>query len=285
MRKSRPLKTIIFLGLLVAIAGGALFAFWPQIFSLIEDELIYREKAKRWKLASSGQTLPGTPDLQNLSSRLAERNMSLGVPVFVRIFKREFELEVWLKRDGRFERFATYPVCMWSGALGPKLQQGDRQSPEGFYTVDKSSLNPNSKYHRSFNLGFPNAYDRAHGRTGSFLMVHGDCRSVGCYAMTDAVIDEIWTLVTSALNAGQKGFQVQVFPFRMTDANLARHAHAPETPFWRQLKAGHDAFEAGHVPPDVGVCGDSYVFRPGSGEKDGSAPIAARCSAESRGSG
>jgi murein L,D-transpeptidase YafK len=284
MRKSRPLKTIIFLGVLVAIAGGALFAFWPRIFSLIESELIYQEKAKRWVLASAGRTRPGTPDLQNLSGRLAERNMSLGAPVFLRIFKREFELEVWLKKDGRFERFATYPICMWSGALGPKLRQGDRQAPEGFYAVDKGALNPASKYRRSFNLGYPNAYDRAHGRTGSLLMVHGDCRSIGCYAMTDAVIDEIWTLVTSALDAGQKRFQVQVFPFRMTDANLARHAHEPDAPFWQQLKAGHDAFEAGHVPPDVSVCRGEYAFRPGSGEKDGSTPIAAGCPAEGTGS-
>jgi murein L,D-transpeptidase YafK len=277
MRKSRPLKTIIFLGVLIAIAGAALFAFWPQIYSLIESELIYREKAKRWGLASTGQALPGTPDLKNLPGRLAEHNMSLGAPVFLRIFKREFELEVWLKRNGRFERFATYPVCMWSGALGPKLRQGDRQAPEGFYTVDKAQLNPASKYHRSFNLGFPNAYDRALGRTGSLLMVHGDCRSIGCYAMTDPVIDEIWTLVTSALDAGQKRFQVQVFPYRMTDANMARHTHEPDALFWRQLKAGYDAFEDGHVPPDVSVCRNEYAVRPGSGDKDGSTPITAAC--------
>jgi len=284
MRKSRSLKVVVLLGVLVAIVGGAVFAFWPQIFSLVESELIYQTKAKHWLLASNGRTLPGTPDLKNLSGRLAEKNMSLGSPVFLRIFKREFELEVWLKRGDHFERFATYPVCMWSGHLGPKLRQGDRQAPEGFYSVGKSSLNPNSKYRRSFNLGFPNAFDRAHGRTGSLLMVHGDCRSIGCYAMTDAVIDEIWTLVTSALAAGQKRFQVQVFPFRMTDSNMARHAHAPDAPFWRQLKAGYDAFEAGHVPPDVSVCRSAYAFRPGRGNKDGSAPITSTCPAGSTGS-
>jgi murein L,D-transpeptidase YafK len=284
MRKSRSLKSVIVLGVLAAIVGGVLFAFWPQIFSMVEAELIYQQKAKRWLLASSGQTLPGTPDLKNLSGRLADKNMSLGSPVFLRLFKREFELEVWLKRGDRFERFATYPICMWSGALGPKRREGDRQAPEGIYSVGKSSLNPNSKYHLSFNLGYPNAFDRAHGRTGSFLMVHGDCRSIGCYAMTDAVIDEIWTLVTAALDGGQKRFQVQVFPYRMTDSNMAWHAHAPNAPFWRQLKAGYDAFEAAHVPPDVSVCRGAYVFRPGSGDKDGSAPIASACPAGSTGS-
>jgi murein L,D-transpeptidase YafK len=284
MRKSYSLKVVLFLGVLAAIVGGGLFAFWPQIFSLIEEELIYQAKAKHWLLASSGQTLPGTPDLKNFSRRLAEKSMALGSPIFLRIFKREFALEVWLKRGDRFEHFATYPICMWSGQLGPKLRQGDRQAPEGFYSVAKSSLNPNSKYRRSFNLGFPNAFDRARGRTGSFLMVHGDCRSVGCYAMTDAVIDEIWSLVTAALDGAQERFQVQIFPFRMTDDNMARHAHAPNAPFWRQLKAGYDAFETEHIPPDVSVCRSAYAVRPGSGRRDGGTPITSACPAESSGS-
>jgi len=280
-RRSRT--AIVLLGLLMVAAGGAIYAFWPQIFSLIEGEMIYAEKAKRWGLASTGQTLPGTPDLQDLSGRLEAQGLSLGAPVFVRIFKREFELEVWLKRGDRFERFATYPVCMWSGHLGPKLRQGDHQAPEGFYTVDKSALNPNSSYHRSFNLGFPNAYDRAHGRTGSLLMVHGDCRSIGCYAMTDGVISEIWALVTAALDGGQKRFQVQVFPFRMTDANMKWHGKAPFAPFWRQLKAGYDAFAAGHVPPAVSVCRGEYAIGAPGGDKDGSAPITERCSSDTVG--
>ena len=202
-----------------------------------------------------------------------------GAPIFIRIFKREFELEMWMKRDGKFERFATYPICMWSGKLGPKMKQGDRQAPEGFYTVDSSQLNPNSQYHRSFNLGFPNTFDRAHGRTGSLLMVHGDCRSIGCYAMTDGVIDEVWSLLTAALGAGQKRVQVQVFPFRMTEANMSRHAANSDIGFWRQLKTGHDAFERDHVPPVVSVCGGRYTFRPATGVSDGSAPIDVSCPA------
>ncbi len=148
--------------------------------------------------------------------------------MFVRIFKREFELELWMMRDGRFHRFATYPICKWSGQLGPKLATGDHQAPEGFYTVDETQLNPNSRWHRSFNLGFPNAFDKAHGRTGSFLMVHGGCGSVGCYAMTNGVIDEVWKLVTAALRGGQKRFQVQVLPFRLTDEALSSHGGYPE---------------------------------------------------------
>ena len=110
------------------------------------------------------------------------------------------------RRARRFERFATYPICRWSGRLGPKFREGDRQAPEGFYTVDAEQLNPNSRMHRSFNLGFPNAYDQAHGRTGSFLMVHGGCASIGCYAVTDPAVDEIWRMVTAALEQGQARF-------------------------------------------------------------------------------
>jgi murein L,D-transpeptidase YafK len=285
MRKSRPLKAIVFLGVLVATVGGALFAFWPQIFALYEEELIWSRKADHWHSYAAGKLpLPGTPDLASLDKRLSAAGVSRGAPVLLRVFKREFALEVWIKRGDRFERFATYPICMWSGGLGPKERQGDRQAPEGFYTVDASQLNPNSKYHRSFNLGFPNAFDRAHGRTGSLLMVHGDCRSIGCYAMTDPVIDEIWALTTAALQAGQKRFQVQVFPFRMTNANMTWHARAPEAPFWRQLKEGYDRFEQAHVPPIVSVCEGRYAFRPASSGTDGSAAIEPGCPDTSSGS-
>jgi murein L,D-transpeptidase YafK len=148
-----------------------------------------------------------------LDQRLAAKDVALGVPIFIRIFKLESELELWVQKSGRYELFATYPICLWSGRLGPKLQEGDKQAPEGFYTVDKDALNPDSRWHRSFNLGFPNAFDQAYGRTGSFLMVHGGCASIGCYAMTDRVVDEIWRMVTSALDAGQERFAVHVFPF------------------------------------------------------------------------
>jgi murein L,D-transpeptidase YafK len=241
--------------------------------------MIYADKARNWGLYADGKSLPETPDLKQLPARLASQNLKLGAPIFVRIFKREFEFEVWMKRADRFELFATYPVCMWSGGLGPKLKQGDKQAPEGFYTVDASALNPNSKYHRSFNLGFPNAFDRAHGRTGSLLMVHGDCRSVGCYAMTDPVIDEIWTLLTAALGAGQKRVQVQVFPFRMTETNMSRHAGDPDLAFWRQLQAGHDAFLRNRIPPLVSVCNGRYAIRPAAGDSDGSATIDVSCPA------
>ena len=274
--RRRPLAII---AALVACLAALGIYLWPQIYALVEDEFVYRQKAANWLTYAAGEALPGTPDLGNLAARLSRLDLKLGAPIFIRIFKREFELEVWAKRGDRFEHFATYPICMWSGGLGPKLKQGDRQAPEGFYTVDTSALNPNSQYHRSFNLGFPNAFDREHGRTGSLLMVHGDCRSNGCFAMTNRVIDEIWSLLTSALGAGQKRVQVQVFPFRMTDANMSHRAENPNIGFWRQLRAGYDAFERNHVPPAVSVCDGRYTIRPATGDSDGSAPISVSCPA------
>lgn len=269
-------------GLLLLLVVTGLVAAIVAIARPVEAERarIGFERYWRSNFSKLGLTLPGTPDLDNLDKRLAQHGLKTGNPVFMRIFKREFELELWMMRDGRFYRFATYPICKWSGELGPKIKQGDRQAPEGFYSVDAKALNPNSAWHRSFNLGFPNAYDRSLARTGSFLMVHGGCGSIGCYAMTNPVIDEIWTLVTAALNGGQQRFQVQVFPFRMTENNLERYAGQRSIAFWSDLKPGYELFEANHVPPKVSVCGKRYAFQPGGDGYDGSAPIDAACPAE-----
>jgi murein L,D-transpeptidase YafK len=190
---------------------------------------------------------------------LAIKGMKQESPIFVRIFKEESELEVWKFKDGRFQHFKTYPICAWSGGLGPKVQQGDRQAPEGFYTVSRTQLNPHSLYHLAFNIGFPNAYDSANGHSGSALMVHGDCKSAGCYAMTDAYIEEIYILAREAFNGGQTKFHVQALPFRMTAENMQRHKDSPWYPFWLKLKDGYDAFEAAGKPPIVKVCSKQYL--------------------------
>ena len=190
---------------------------------------------------------------------LGRKNMTVKSPIFVRIFKAESELEVWKQRaDGHFHHFKTYPICNWSGGLGPKLRQGDKQSPEGFYKVNRYQMNPNSKFHLSFNLGFPNAYDKAHGRTGNFLMVHGKCRSAGCYAMTDALMEEIYALAREAFAGGQKAFHVHAFPFRPTEENLARFQGDRNSPFWRSLKAGYDYFEVTRQVPNIAICNRRY---------------------------
>ncbi|MGH2340574.1 L,D-transpeptidase family protein [Segnochrobactraceae bacterium EtOH-i3] len=200
-----------------------------------------------------------------LSPSMKAKIVSLGMteqdPIVVRIYKQENTLEVWKRtRAGRYAKLQTYEICRWSGDLGPKVKEGDRQAPEGFYTITPGLMNPNSNYHLSFNLGFPNAYDRSLGRTGSFLMVHGACSSRGCYAMTDPQIQEIYALARESFKGGQRSFQVQAYPFRMTPENLAEHADNPNMAFWKMLKEGSDHFEVTGSVPKVDVCGRKYVF-------------------------
>jgi murein L,D-transpeptidase YafK len=193
-------------------------------------------------------------------SMLGKKGMTPEAPIFVRIFKEESELEVWKARDdGRFYHLKTYPICNWSGDLGPKVAQGDKQAPEGFYAIASTQMNPNSQYHVAFNMGFPNAYDRANNRTGQSLMVHGKCKSAGCYAMTDALVEEIYALARESFKGGQQSFAVHAFPFRMTDEKLARFNKHRWYAFWSTLKQGYDYFEANRVPPQIAVCERKYI--------------------------
>lgn len=198
------------------------------------------------------------------AKRLAEikaKGMTRTSPVMARIFKEEGKLEIWKqKTNGRYDVIASYDICKWSGKLGPKYIEGDRQAPEGFYTVRPAQMNPNSSYHLAFNIGYPNAYDRAHGRTGQHLMVHGACSSSGCYSMTNEQIEEIYAFGRDAFRGGQTEFQIQAFPFRMTAANMARYKNDPNFEFWTMLKEGYDQFEVTKVPPKVDVCEKRYVF-------------------------
>jgi murein L,D-transpeptidase YafK len=192
---------------------------------------------------------------------LQQKNMPKDSPLLVRLFKEESELEVW-KQDttGRYELLRVYPICRWSGDIGPKVKEGDRQAPEGFYAITPGLMNPNSSYYLAINIGFPNAYDKSNGYSGNFLMIHGDCSSRGCYAMTDEQIGEIYSLAREAFLGGQKEFQIQAYPFRMTPANLARHRNNPNMPFWKMIKAGDDHFLVSHQEPKVDVCEKHYVF-------------------------
>jgi murein L,D-transpeptidase YafK len=192
---------------------------------------------------------------------ISEKNMESQSPILVRIFKEESELELWkMDRGGQYALLKTYPICKWSGDLGPKKKEGDRQAPEGFYTITPAQMNPNSNYYLAFNTGFPNAYDRAHNYTGSELMVHGDCSSRGCYAMTDEQIQEIYALARESFFGGQSSFQFEAFPFHMTALNMAKHRNNPNFAFWKMLKEGYDNFEATRQAPKVAVCEKRYVF-------------------------
>jgi murein L,D-transpeptidase YafK len=183
-------------------------------------------------------------------------------PILVRTFKQENTLEIW-KRDktGRFALLKSYPMCSWGGTLGPKIREGDKQSPEGFYTVTPARMNPNSQFFLAYDVGYPNAFDRAWGRTGAAVMVHGNCTgSAGCFVMTDAQVEEIYGLAREAFNGGQKSFQVQSFPFHMTAENLAKNRKNPNLAFWKQIKKGYDHFEVTKLEPKVDVCDKHYVF-------------------------
>jgi murein L,D-transpeptidase YafK len=216
---------------------------------------------------------PATPySPADRERRLADKGLTAGSPVMIRIFKQESELELWIAREGWFEHFHTYRVCFWSGGLGPKMREGDRQAPEGFYSVGLKQLYPKGRRPRSFDIGYPNTFDRSLARTGSYILVHGGCSSTGCFAMTDPVMDEIYALSERALREGQDRIDVEVFPFRMSKANLAAHAQSPHLAFWLNLKEAYDVFERTHLPPRVSVCDRRYIIRESDRAEEGAAP-------------
>ena len=201
------------------------------------------------------------PVPSKLIRAMKAKGMSPKAPIMIRVYKQSSELEVWKQtHTGRYALLSSYEICKWSGKLGPKFKEGDRQAPEGFYNVNKHQMNPRSSFHLSFNMGFPNVYDRSHGRTGSHLMVHGACSSAGCYSMTDEQVEVIYALARDAFDGGQKAFQMQAFPFRMTTKNMVKYKDHKHFKFWQMLKRGHDHFEITRKPPKVDVCGKRYVF-------------------------
>jgi murein L,D-transpeptidase YafK len=251
---------------IAALAAWPILALPAHAITIEIDDVAPDRVERQRAFAEGALPLAGTPDLGQLADRLAQKGLRSGAALFIRVFKSESELELWMEKDGRYELFATYPICHWAGTIGPKLREGDRQNPEGFYSVGPRQLHRIGRWPRSLNIGFPNTFDRAHGRTGSYILVHGGCSSVGCFAMTNAVMAEIFALTEAALRAGQPRVDVHVFPFRMTEANLAAQSGSPWLDFWRNLKEGYDAFEDTRLPPRIGICDRRYVVetqRPG----------------------
>ncbi len=208
---------------------------------------------------SNGRSTAPIPS--NVLALMKEKNTDAHKPILIRAFKKEAELEIWKQQaDGQYTLLKTYPMCRWSGQLGPKVKEGDRQVPEGFYTITPGQMNPNSAYYLSFNVGYPNAYDRAHGYSGGSIMVHGACSSAGCFSMTDEQISEIYAVAREALGGGQRAIQMQSLPFRMTPENLAKHRFDPNMKFWKDLKEGSDQFEVSKQETRVSICDRRYVF-------------------------
>jgi murein L,D-transpeptidase YafK len=244
-------------GLAVAIALGVLAGCTTQDTLQIEQ-------------VSDRKEHPLPPKMQ---LKLAKLGLSMSSPIMIRIFKEEEVMEVWKANSAdRYQLVATYPICAWSGMLGPKKKEGDRQAPEGFYNITPGQMNPNSQYYLSFDIGYPNKYDRAYGRTGRNIMVHGACASAGCYSMSDAAVLQIYAFARDAFRGGQKGFQVEAFPFRMTADNMAKHRFSENYEFWKNIKTGYDYFEITHRPPEVDVCGRKYAFNEVGGCNSGPPP-------------
>ena len=234
----------------------------------IELKDVAPDRVERQRAFSVGALpLPGTPDLSSFDQRLASKGLKAGDGVFIRIFKAESELEIWMRSGNRYVLFDKYPVCHWSGTIGPKIHEGDKQTPEGFYEVTRKQLHLIGRHPRSLNLGFPNAFDKVNLRTGSYILVHGGCSSVGCFAMTNSVVAEIYDLAERALKGAQDKVNVHVFPFRMTEENMAKYAKTEFMPFWQNLKEGYDAFEQTQVPPRIGVCDKRYRVEPAGPEE------------------
>lgn len=221
------------------------------------DELLVPVPVSERSLAARERTLP------RLITETRFQGLRAGAPMLVRAFKESRELEVWLEPTpgAPWRLFRTYPILNYGGGpLGPKLAEGDGISPEGFYRVTPSQLNPLSQRHLSFNVGFPNEYDRAQGRTGSFIMVHGGDDSIGCLAVGDAATEEIYLLAEAALRQGQPAIPVHLFPFRLEETRLAQEKDNPHFAFWQNLQEGYALFEATRRPPVVTLDEGRYAF-------------------------
>ena len=202
-----------------------------------------------------------------LSAELQKSGLALGDQVYLRVYKKEEVMEVWMKPRGgkKYEPYKRYRIAGMSGGLGPKEAEGDYQAPEGCYEVTKGRLNPWSNYHLSFNVGYPNRYDRFHKRTGSYIMVHGSNVSAGCFAMTDPVIEEIYLIVEAALSQGQKVVHLHSFPYNFA---LEGNHRVPQQrryrqwgSFWQDLRAVWEAFEETQTVPIIEVRDGKYAVK------------------------
>ena len=174
----------------------------------------------------------------------------------IRIFKQEHELEVWKSRNNVYELQNTYTICKFSGILGPKHREGDKQAPEGFYSIHKSSM----LHEHRMDIGYPNSFDKYHGYTGGYIQIHGSCSSVGCFAMTNKYILEINKQIRGSLNKGQKEIQVHSYPFRMTEENISKYSMDKNWSFWDQLKRGYDVFNQSKKDLDISVSNGKYII-------------------------
>ena len=200
------------------------------------------------------------PQPQTLVAQSERAGAKASSPVLIRIFKQSNELELWrMIDDGSYALVKTYNICAYSGELGPKKKQGDRQAPEGFYAIGASQMNYNSIRYLATDTGYPNVYDRINGYTGTSIMIHGGCDSSGCFAIEDQPVQEVFTAIRDSLKAGQKHVQVQIYPFRLNALNMFFNKDNKNIDFWRQLKAGYDKFESDRRELKITVVNKRYM--------------------------
>lgn len=214
---------------------------------------------------------------QSVGSLLHERGVPRPAEIFLRVFKREQELEVWARNHGEhaFTLVRSYPVCELSGRLGPKRMEGDGQVPEGFYSIDL--FNPRSDYHLSMRVSYPNAVDRfrsgrtgrlgANRRLGGDIYIHGGCATIGCVPIGDEWVEELYLIAVEARDAGQRRIPVHIFPTRLDGEGMRWLAGAygrdfVDYPLWENLQEGYVAFERSRTLPAIESYAGRYVVVP-----------------------
>jgi murein L,D-transpeptidase YafK len=197
---------------------------------------------------------------RDMAAEFFSRNLELGSPVFIRVYKQTSEMQLWVQQGSHYVLFKTYGICRWAGGLGPKFYEGDNQSPEGLYHITSSDLIVNPRWDRAMNINYPNNFDRANGRTGSSILIHGKCASIGCFAIQDANVEEVYAAVRAALHNGQARVPVLVLPFRFAEVAPSVNDTLKMDNFWIDLRRADLLFDRDRIPPAAWLCDGRYYF-------------------------
>jgi murein L,D-transpeptidase YafK len=195
-----------------------------------------------------------------LSKAFEEKGLKLGSPVFIRVYKQTSEMELWIEKGSRYVLFKTYGICRWSGGLGPKYYEGDRQSPEGLYRITSADLIVNARWDRAMNINYPNSFDVMNGRSGSGILIHGKCGSIGCFAIQDRNVEEVYAAVREALKGGQAYIPVLSLPFRFASLAPSKQDTRQMSEFWSDLRRADLLFARDRLPPAAWICDGRYYF-------------------------
>lgn len=227
----------------------------PLLFSAFY-EAGFKDNQKRYSRVRTAYSEKGSI----LKAVLAENDIKISeLNVYMRIFKKDMELELWGKNkaDKEYKLLKTYAICQSSGQLGPKRRQGDYQVPEGFYHVD--AYNPASSYYLSMRINYPNKSDKILGyknALGGNICIHGSCVTIGCVPLTDTYIKELYLFCIEAKNNGQEKIPVTVYPAKFSDEKYKKllntfTATEEEEGLWHDLKVAYDIFEKSHQLPTI----------------------------------